>query len=376
VSRNGTATPDVIVIGGGIAGVSIAYELAAHRSVVLLEAESALGTHTTARSAATWIPGHGTAAFRALISASGPRFAALADELGAAPFLTARPMLWAACDDEAERELDAMLAERAGEPDQPARLTAVQTRKACPVLRAPRAGALIENAADIDVMGLHQAFVRGFRRRAGTIRTDSRVTAIEHVGPHWRVRTAAGDELTAPDVVDAAGAWADTVARLAGVPALGLQPYRRTIAIVPVPVPAGPLPLVSDPAERFYFKTEDPAGTTLLLSPGDETPHEPGDARPDELDVAMGLERVEEATGLGLRSVRTTWAGLRTFAPDRSPVVGAWPEHPGFHFFAGQGGSGIESAPALAAVGAAVVTGTTVPADIPLVPRIVAPGRT
>ena len=346
-------TPDVIVIGGGIAGVSIAYELAAHRSVMLLEAESALATHTTGRSAATWIPGHGTAAFRALISASGPRFAALADELGAAPFLTARPMLWAAFDDEAERELDAMLAERAGEPDQPVRLTAAETRRACPVLRAPRAGALIENAADIDVMGLHQAFVRGFRRRAGTIRTDSRITAIEHVGPHWRVRTAGGDALTAPDVVDAAGAWADTVARLAGVPALGLQPYRRTVAIVPVPVPAGPLPLVSDPAERFYFKTEDPAGATLLLSPGDETPLEPGDARPDELDVATGLERVEEVTGLGLRSVRRAWAGLRTFAPDRSPVVGAWPEHPGFHFFAGQGGSGIESAPALAALGAA-----------------------
>lgn len=369
------STPDVVVIGGGIAGASIAYEIAAHRSVVLLEAESALATHTTARSAAMWIPGHGSAAFRALITASGPRFTALADELDAAPFLSPRAVLWAAFDDVGERELELMLAERAGEPDVPARLTDAEIARLCPVLREPRAGALTENGADIDVMGLHQAFVRGFRRGGGEIRTGARIAAVERAGQEWRVRTTGGDEVTAPDVVDAAGAWADVVAGLAGVPPVGLQAYRRTIAIVPVPTPTGPLPMVSDPAERFYFKNEDPAGTTLLLSPGDETPLAPGDPKPDELDVALGLERVEEVTGLGLRSVRTAWAGLRTFAPDRSPVVGPWPEHPGFHFFAGQGGSGVESAPALAALGAAVVTGTPVPADIGLTADLVAPMR-
>ncbi|MCW0213298.1 MAG: FAD-binding oxidoreductase [Pseudonocardia sp.] len=368
-------TPDVVVIGGGIAGASIAYELAAHRRVVLLEAESALATHTTGRSAATWIPGHGTAVFRALITASGPRFAALADELGAAPFLTTRGTLWAAFDDEGEAALEAMLREQAGEPDAPLALGAAETGRACPVLRAPRAGAIAEGGADVDVMGLHQAFVRGLRRRGGEIRTNARVAAVEPVGELWRVRTTGGEELTAPDVVDAAGAWADVVAGLAGVPALGLQPYRRTIAIAPVPEPTGPLPMVCEATERFYFKNEDPAGAMLLLSPADETPSEPGDPRPEELDVALGLERVEEATGLGLRSVRTAWAGLRTFAPGRGPVVGARPEHPGFHFFAGQGGSGVESSPALAALGAAIVTGTPVPADIPVTPGQVAPGQ-
>ena len=160
-------------------------------------------------------------------------------------------------------------------------------------------------------------------------------------------------------VVDAAGAWADVVAERAGVPRIGLQPYRRTIAVARVPDRArlhGAM--VCEALDRFYYKIE---GDDLLVSPADETPAEPGDARPDELDVALALERVEEATGLGLRSIRTSWAGLRSFVPDRRPVVGSWPDHPGFAFVAGQGGSGIETAPALAAFAAAVLTGAPPP---------------
>ena len=157
------------------------------------------------------------------------------------------------------------------------------------------------------------------------------------------------------------------------MPRIGLQPYRRTIAVARVPDRArlqrrhglrG--------AERFYYKIE---GDDLLVSPADETPAEPGDARPDELDVAIALERVEEATGLGLRSIRTSWAGLRSFVPDRRPVVGAWPDHPGFGFVAGQGGSGIETAPALAAFAAAVLTGAPLPADVPVDPAVLNPPR-
>ncbi|GAA4553206.1 FAD-binding oxidoreductase [Pseudonocardia xishanensis] len=368
-------TPDVIVIGGGIAGASVAYELAASRTVLLLEAEASLAMHSTGRSAATYIPGHGTATFRALIRASAARFPALAEELDAPPFLRPLTTVFTALDADGERELEVLQREWSAEPDGPRPLTGAETDRACPGLRGSRAGAIVQ-AADADAIGLHGAYVRGLRRRGGSVRRGARVTGIEPVGgcgggiAGWRVETAT-DGWTVPDVVVAAGAWTDTLAGLAGVRGARLQPYRRTIAISPCAVPAG-MPMLIDAADRFYAK---PEGDALLLSPSDETPVGPGDAKPDELDVASALERTEEALHLGLRSVRTAWAGLRTFAPDRDPVVGSRPEHPGFHFFAGHGGSGIESAPALAALGAAVLTGAPVPADIPVTAARVSPAR-
>lgn len=362
ITVGGVQNPDVIVIGGGIAGASVAYELAADRTVLLLEAEPSLAMHSTGRSAATYIPGHGTATFRALIRASAARFPALAEELDAPPFLRPLTVVFTALDADGERELAALQREWSAEPDGPRPLTGAETDAACPGLRGSRAGAAVE-AADADAIGLHGAYVRGLRRRGGRVVQGARVQGIARTGGGWRVETAQ-DAWTAPDVVAAAGAWTDRLAALAGVPGAGLQPYRRTIAISPCAVPAG-MPMLIDAAERFYAK---PEGDALLLSPSDETPVEPGDPRPDELDVALALERVEEALHLGLRSVRTAWAGLRTFAPDRDPVVGSRPEHPGFHFFAGHGGSGIESAPALAALGAAVVTGGPVPPDIDVTP--------
>ncbi|HEY4418982.1 MAG TPA: FAD-dependent oxidoreductase [Pseudonocardia sp.] len=374
-----TDSADVVVIGGGIAGASIAYELSATRSVVLVEAETALARHSTARSAATYIPGHGTRAVRSLIVASGPRFARLAEELDAPPLLTPRTVLHIAVDDLGEAALAALLREQAQEPLAPVALDPSEAERRCPLLLpgVVRAAAVVEGAADVDTEALHQAYVRGLRRRGGTVRAGAPVTALESRGGGWRVHAGAG-AIDTVDVVDAAGAWADVVAGLAGVPPVGLVPFRRTIALVPIPdaarsrVPAGPLPMVREADERFYFK---PEGDGLLVSPADETPVEPHDARPDELDVATGLERVEAVTGLGLRSVRTSWAGLRSFVADRRPVVGARPDHPGFHFFAGQGGSGIESSPALAAFGAAVVTGEAVPADIAVVPDMLSPTR-
>ncbi len=371
---------DAVVVGGGIAGASIAYELAATRAVLLVETETALARHSTSRSAATYVPGHGAAPLRALVVASGPRFARLETELDAPPLLTPRGLLHVAFDADGETALATELAEQAGEPGAPVAIDPAEAHRRCPVLRpgTVRAAAVVEDAADIDTEALHQAYVRGLRRRGGTVRTGAAVTGVRRQGDGWRVQLGA-EAVDTADVVDAAGAWADVVAGLAGVPRIGLTPYRRTIALVRVPDPArlrGPdgsrLPMVVDTPERFYFKQE---GDGLLVSPADETPVEPHDVRPDELDVAVALERVEDVTGLGLRSVHTAWAGLRSFVPDRLPVVGAWPEHPGFWFCAGQGGSGIETAPALSAFAAAVVTGGPLPPDVPLERTAFAPTR-
>lgn len=385
-----TSSADVVVIGGGIAGASIAYELAATCSVVLLEAESALARHSTARSAATYVPGHGTDVVRALIAASGPRFERLATELDTPPLLAPRAVVHVATDEVGAAALAAQLEEQAGEPGAPVAIDPAEAERRCPAL-APgrvRAAAVVEGAADVDAEALHQGYVRGLRRRGGAVRAGAGVRAVERRGSGWRVHLGPGaagavhpatdSVIDTSDVVDAAGAWADVVAGMAGVPRLGLTPLRRTIAAVRVPDPTrlrGPdprMPMVREAAERFYFK---PEGDGLLISPADETPVEPHDARPDELDVATALERVEAVTGLGLRSVRTSWAGLRSFVRDRRPVVGAWPDHPGFWFCAGQGGSGIESAPALSAFAAAVVTGEPVPADVPLDRAALSPSR-
>ncbi|MGD9991004.1 NAD(P)/FAD-dependent oxidoreductase [Pseudonocardia sp.] len=377
-STNGSV--DVVVIGGGIAGASVAYELAAHRRVLLLEAEQALATHSTARSAATCIPGHGTGPVRALVAASLPRFAALAQELDAPPLLTARAVIWAGFDDDGVHGVDGLLTERAGEPLAPQRISAGEAERRCPVLRpgVVRAAALTSASADVDAAALHAAFVRGLRRRGGVVRTSVRVTGIGRLAAGWRVGTGDG-HVDVPDVVDAAGAWADVVARAAGVAPIGLVPLRRTAAVLSVAEPerlvgagGGLQPMVTEVGERFYFKTESGG---LLASPGDETPSEPVDARPDALDVALALERVAAVTTLGLRSVRTSWAGLRSFVADRRPVVGSRPQDPGFHFVAGQGGSGIETSPALAAFAAAVITGTPVPADIAVDPATLSPTR-
>jgi D-arginine dehydrogenase len=371
--------PDIAVVGGGIAGASVAYELAAARSVLLLEAEPALGLHSTARSAATWIPGHGVATVRALITASGPRFARLAAELDTPTLLSPRPVLWVAVDAAGEAALATQLAERSGEPDGAVPIDPDEARRRCPALRHVRAAALVASAADVDVDALHRGYLRGLRMRGGAVRTDARVDGLDRTGTGWAIRLADGSVVHAGQVVDAAGAWADVVADAAGVPRLGLTPLRRTIAVARVPDPArlrppggGPLPMACEATDRWYFKADGPH---LLISPADETPAEPGDARPDELDVAMALERVEEVTGLGLRSVVTSWAGLRSFVADRHPVVGAWPDHPGFWFVAGQGGSGIETAPALSALAAAVVTGAAPPVDVPVDPLELAPAR-
>lgn len=349
---------DVVVVGGGIAGVSIAYELAEHATVTVLEAERALATHTTGRSAAIYAPSYGGPVVRELTAASAARFAELPAELGTPPLLTPRPVLWVAADDDGADHVRALDARP---------VTPAEAVRLCPVLLEPLAAAVDDTAMDIDVTALHDGYTRGLRARGGVVRTDARVTAVRRDGAGWRVTCGEAD-LAADVVVDAAGAWADQVAALAGVPPVGLRPLRRTVALASGPTPVDPSwPLVVDAADRFYFR---PESGRLLVSPSDETPSEPCDARPEELAVALALDRINEATTLGLRSVHTAWAGLRSFVADREPVVGAWPDHPGFVFFAGQGGYGIQMAPALARAGAAVVLGRTpAPVSASMCPR-------
>ncbi|MCT2584160.1 NAD(P)/FAD-dependent oxidoreductase [Actinophytocola gossypii] len=343
---------DILVIGGGMAGVSVAYELAADASVLLAEAEPTLAAHTTGRSAAVYAPSYGGPVVRDLTAASAARYRELETELDTPPLLTPRDVLWLAADDEAATHL-------AGLPATP--VTPAEARTLCPVLAEVVAAAHDTSGSDIDVMALHQAYVRGLRARGGRIRTGRPLTALRRDGTGWHA-TLDTDDVLAGTVVNAAGAWADTVAALAGVPAAGLRPLRRTVALAAGPTPVDPAwPMVADAADRFYFR---PEGTRVLVSPADETPTEPCDARPEELDVALALDRVNAVTTLGLRSVHTAWAGLRTFTADRAPVVGAWPDHPGFVFVAGQGGYGIQLAPALAVLAAAVVRGATPPAGV------------
>lgn len=351
---------DAVVVGGGIAGVSVAHELAAHRRVLLVEAEEGLARHTTGRSAASYIPGHGAAPARALVAASRARFDALADEAGH-PFLRPRPVLHVAHDADAERTLreEVLTLTEVTEidPDDAVRRW--------PALRGEllRAAGIVESACDADPLGLHEHWRRGLRARGGGIRTGTPVTALAPAGDGWRVGLGA-DEVDVADVVVAAGAWSDRVLTLAGAAPVGLSALRRTIAIARVPDGA-PVrrddPFVVAADESWYAK---PEGEYLLVSPSEETPAEPGDPRPDELDVALALERVNAVTTLGLRSVVTSWTGLRTFAPDRSLVIGDRPAHRGLHLFAGQGGSGVETAPAAAALAAAVIRGQSPPADV------------
>ncbi len=356
----GVSPEHVVVIGGGIAGISAAAEIARRIEpdgrVTLIEAEATLAHHTTGRSAAMYLPGYGNAVVRALTASSAGDFATLAEEAGT-PILAPRTTAWVGGDDDVEA-LDALAAGNdVLRPADTAELLAL-----CPVLRPERiAGGLVDDGgSDVDVGVLHQAYVRRLRAAGGTIERAARVDAVGRGDEGWQVRAGART-WTADLVVDAAGAWADEVAALAGLEPVGLAPLRRTLLTSPVADDVAPTPLVADVHDRWYFRV-DPG--VALVSPADETPSPPCDARPEDLDVARALEAVRDVTTLPLRSVRSAWAGLRTFAPDRSPVAGPDPDEPTFVWSAGQGGYGIQMAPALARTVADLALGRGLPADV------------
>lgn len=347
---------DFLVIGGGIAGAGAAYELAGQGSVVLLERETTPGYHTTGRSAAMYLENYGEPLVRALASCSRGFLADPPEGFAGHSMLTPRGVLYIAREDQ-RAALEALLAADRDGATTLEEVDAARVRAMIPVLRPGYVdAALLEaGAAELDVATLHNGFLRGFRARGGTLITDAGVTALERSGGVWRATTAAG-EMAGAVVVDAAGAWADEIAVLAGVAPVGLVPKRRTAFTFDPPeaVDPGAWPMAVDIDEQFYFKPE--AGQ-ILGSPADETPMPPCDIQPDELDIAIAVDRIQRAASFDIRRINHRWAGLRSFVADHLPVVGYATGVEGFFWLAGQGGIGIMTAPAISRLAAALVLG-------------------
>jgi D-arginine dehydrogenase len=367
-------TTDVIVIGAGIAGAGIAWELAADASVLLLEAEERPGFHTTGRSAAVYLKGYGNEVIRDLTAASEAFFEGPPEGFTTAALVKPRGALTLVRDDQLER-LEPTLRELHRHVPNARRLTSAEMLAMVPMLIPGYAAAGIfdEQAGDMDVDALLQGYLRGFKARGGQLLVSAPVTKLERGGDAWRV-AAGAQRLEAPIVVDAAGAWADRVAGLAGLAPLGLVPKRRTAVIVAPPSgwDVTGWPLLDDIDEQFYCRPE--AGK-LFCSPADETPSDPCDAQPDELDIAIAVDRLERALPLDVRRIEHSWAGLRTFAPDKTPVVGFDPRSPGFFWLAGQGGYGIQTSPAMARLASRLCLGEAPPAALGHLVAALAPDR-
>lgn len=337
---------DIAVIGAGMAGASLAAELADGADVIVLEAESAPGYHATGRSAAFWTESYGGPGVQPLTAASGPW-------LQKHGFLTGRGALTIARTGQ-EGALDAFISSFSTLGVEIEQVGHSAMTGLIPGLRGDWTyGALERSCCDIDVAGLHQHYLAQARRGGAELVCAARVASIARAGFAWRISLTDGREITAAVVVDAAGAWADPVASMAGARPLGIMPFRRTMAQVRTapPVPDR-LPLVLDLGETFYFKPEN---GRLWLSPHDETPSMPGDAAPEEIDVAKAIDRLEGVVDWEVERVEHSWAGLRSFAPDRLPVYGFASDQPGFFWFAGQGGFGIQTAPAAARLAAGLL---------------------
>jgi len=356
---------DIIVVGAGMAGASVAYELATDRRVLLLEAESQPGYHSTGRSAAVYIPAydaHNRALFT-LTRASRGQLEAPAAEFHAGGLLHPRGLLYIGSRDELTALRGFYEALAAGFP-------AIRwvdrefVKCILPQLADEYSGNAVfdGDVADIDVHGLHQAYLRGLRHRGSEVLCGAEVVAVERRGGLWQV-TASGQDWSTPVLVNAAGAWADRVAELAGVAKIGLQPTRRT-AILIEPPPGAVIsgwPAAAEFMGRFYFK---PEASLLMASPADETPSVPCDAQPVELDIAYAAHFVEQALDMQVERVRNSWAGLRCFVADRTPVVGHAQDAEGFFWLAGQGGHGIQIAPATARLAAALLRARPPPDDL------------
>ncbi len=336
---------DFAVIGAGMAGASISAELAPYASVLVLEAEDAPGYHSTGRSAAFWEECYGGPGVVPLTLASG-RF------LRKHELLRQRGALYVGRAEDSAA-MDGFLERFRGTGVTIERLGRDGLANRVPAMREDWCDAIWEPAcADIDVAGLHQHYLKSAKHGGVDLRCRARVSGLYREDGVWRITAKDGSEWRAATLINAAGAWADGVAQLAGAKPLGINPLRRTVAQIRVD-PAAPddLPLVLDINGGFYFKSDN---GRLWLSPHDEIPTVPCDAAPEEIDVAKAIDLFEQVTNWRIEAVERRWAGLRSFAPDRLPVYGPDPEVDGFFWFAGQGGFGIQTAAAAARLGAQV----------------------
>lgn len=336
----------IAVVGGGIAGASAAYHLARATpevEVVLLEAESQLAMHTTGRSAALLLENDGTRSIRSLVQASVDFLRDPPEELVEAPIVTPREVMHIG-DPKQSGSIDRLLTENATGAIPSVEISVDEAIARFPAIDPNVIDRVVldSGAGDIDVHGLHQAYIRGLRRAGGRVATSHRVDAAVIDGDRWRVETTDND-LIVDAVVNTAGAWGDLVAERAGVMPIGLEPLRRTAFNVHGPTAeVAAWAMVADVDLKFYVK---PDGPQLLCSLAEENPSEPCDARHDEADVALAIDRINRATTLGIRAVNSAWTGLRTFAADRSMVIGPEPELPSFIWCVGQGGTGIMTSP-------------------------------
>lgn len=352
---------DVAIVGAGIAGASLAWTLAPHARVLLLERESQPGMHSTGRSAAMFMESYGTPQVRALTRASRAFYERPPPGFTEAPILAPRGVLYAAWRGQ-EAPFDSLFDELRATGSAVQRIDATETLRRVPVLQASGLlGAIAESdAMDVDVNALLQGYLRGLVRQGGTIWRDAELQRAEPSGGAWTVTLADGRRSRCRTLVDAAGAWADTVAERCGARPLGLQPKRRSAFTFAAPTgtDARAWPTVADVGEAWYFK---PDAGQLLGSPANADPVPAHDVLPEELDIATGIDAIQSATTLTIRRPTRTWAGLRTFAPDGDLVVGWDAQRTGFFWLAGQGGYGIQSAAGAAQLAAALWLGAPLP---------------
>jgi D-arginine dehydrogenase len=352
------------IIGAGIAGVSCAYFLAGNGPVAILEREHVPAYHTTGRSAALYTETYGNAAIRAITVCSGGFYRHPPAGFADVPLLSPRGALFIGTAAQAAA-LDAAHAEFHALVPTVRRIGKAETLALHAFLNPDviDGGMYEPDAEDMDVAAIHGGFLRGARAKGATLHLNAEVVALEQRGSKWHVRLRDGSTVTAAVVINAAGAWCDTLAGMAGIPPISLVPKRRTAFTFDAPAGSDihALPIVVDIDETFYFK---PEVGQFLASPADETPSPPCDAQPEEMDIAVAVERIEASSTLRIRRIKNKWAGLRSFVSDKTFVVGYDSAAKGFFWLAGQGGYGIQSAPAMGRLSAALALGNAMPDDL------------
>lgn len=373
-------TYDVVIVGGGIAGISLAYRIAPHRSVLIVEQESQPAYHTSGRSAAMYMESYGTEQVRALTRASREFFdAAVSSEFSETPILTPRGCMFVAAPDEMS-ELENLYEElNANSPGNIEFIGPERTMELAPFMRPERVGGAIyeEHAEDIDVNVLLLSFLKGARAQGAEFRASTPLHSAKRVDDLWEIQLGDDEIVKARTIVNAAGAWVDVVAERCGVEAIGFTPCRRSAFTFdpPADFDVTKAIMVVGVMENFYLK---PDAGQFLGSPSNVDPTEPHDVVAEELDIATGIYHIEEYTTFTIPRPNHTWAGLRTFSPDQDLVVGEDPSAPGFFWLAGQGGYGIQSAPGVSEMAACLLLEQPLSDNLKqegVAPEVISPAR-